>query len=491
MITGRVLSLCFATFVAVSAAIALLGLTPAGPAFAQSPAAAAPQAPPADPKQAAAQVAFERLPEAERRAIQDDLIWASDYSGVTSGSFGKRTFDAILAVQRAAKLPDSGILDPASRAVLASTAQKARAAAKFTAQTDVRTGVRIGVPEQLLTKKEAQGAGTLWSSADGKIALTTAIGQGSIADLPAAYERVLAVPGRKVTYKLLRPDFFVVTGESGTRRFYTRFGGAPGGMRGFTLSYEGELAKSLDRVVIAVANSFDPFPSGNGAASTGAGTAGAVAAVAGPGVAAAVPVTAPVARPAPAPTERRGNALLIAEGKAIVPSALLNGCKSITIAGRPTQTGASDPGAGISLLTFSGGPRVRALNLGEAPAANRSLVVLGYATGISDAGLTVTAAEASGRQAVFGALQASSAGSAVVDRFGRLVALVAAEASAPRTLNGVVAAKRYAMIPVESLASFASNNSVTLAHDGAAKEMTTGEIVSASAGVVQPLVCAL
>ncbi len=488
MITGRVLSLCFAMGVVVPAGLASLGLISAGLALAQSPPAAAPQPAPADPKQTAAQIAFERLPEAERRAIQDDLIWASDYSGVTSGSFGKRTFDAILAVQRAAKLPDSGILDAASRAILAANAQKARVAAKFAAQTDARTGIRIGVPGQLLTRREAQGTGTLWSSADGKIALTTAIGQGTIADLPAAYERVLAAPGRKVTYKLLRPDFFVVTGESGTRRFYTRFGAAPGGMRGFTLSYEGDLAKTMDRVVIAVANSFEPFPSANAA-----GSPGAAAAIAGAGVAAAVPGAPALltTRPPPAPTERRGNALLIAEGKAIVPSALLNGCKSITIAGRPAQTGANDPVGGISLLTFSGGPRFKVLNLGETPAADRPLVVLGYSTGISDAGLTVTAAEASTRQGVFGALQASSAGSAVVDRSGRLVALVAAEASAPKTLNGVVAAKRYAMIPADTLASFAGNNSVTLAHDGATREMTTGEIVNAAGGVVQPLVCAL
>ena len=70
------------------------------------------------------------------------------------------------------------------------------------------------------------------------------------------------MPGRKITYKLLRPDFFVVTGETATGRFYRRLAAGPDGLRGFSIGYDKALAADLDRLVIAIAASFEPFPTG-------------------------------------------------------------------------------------------------------------------------------------------------------------------------------------------------------------------------------------
>ena len=39
-----------------------------------------------------ARVAFEKLPEPERKAIQEALVWTGDHVGVTTGGFGRRTF---------------------------------------------------------------------------------------------------------------------------------------------------------------------------------------------------------------------------------------------------------------------------------------------------------------------------------------------------------------------------------------------------------------
>ena len=50
--------------------------------------------------------------------------------------------------------------------------------------------------------------------------------------LEAVYEKATAptpnYPGRKITYKLLRPDFFVVTGETPTGKFYRRLAAGRG-----------------------------------------------------------------------------------------------------------------------------------------------------------------------------------------------------------------------------------------------------------------------
>ncbi len=77
---------------------------------------------PVDPAVAAAQAAFEGLPEAERKAIQTDLIWGAEFSGTASGSFGPLTFNAIKAYQKATNSAVDGILSPQSRKALGDAA---------------------------------------------------------------------------------------------------------------------------------------------------------------------------------------------------------------------------------------------------------------------------------------------------------------------------------------------------------------------------------
>ena len=222
-------------------------------ALAQAP------APAANPQLAAAQASFESLPEAERRAIQADLIWSGHFNGAVSGSYGPLTFRAINAFKAGKGAPD-GLLTPAERRSLAQSAQAAREAAGFRVIADERTGLRIGIPAAVLPKRDVSPSGSRWQSADGKITLdTSATPPGET--LEAVYEKATAPtpnnPGRKITYKLLRPDFFVVTGETPTGKFYRRLASGPSGLRGFSIGYDKALAASVDKLVIAIAASFE------------------------------------------------------------------------------------------------------------------------------------------------------------------------------------------------------------------------------------------
>ncbi len=112
--------------------------------------AQAPAAPAPNPQTVAAQSAFDALPEAERRAIQTDLIWAGAFNGAVSGSFGPLTFRGINTIKAASKGAPDGILTPAERKALAQRAAAARDAAGFRLIADERTGARIGIPMKLL-----------------------------------------------------------------------------------------------------------------------------------------------------------------------------------------------------------------------------------------------------------------------------------------------------------------------------------------------------
>src|SRR5580698_4240996 len=259
------------------------------------------------------------LPEASRKAAQEALVWLGLYVGVNDGDFGKRTRDAILAFQTTLKAPADGTLSaPELRALLAA-AQKAREAAGFQVVSDPKTGAKIGAPLKLL--RALPGARFDFAA-------------NADADLGALYARLsAATPIRKIAYKAIKPDaFFVVSGQDGPVKFYTRFDKNPNAnppIRGFTFAYPASQAAQLNRVAIAIANSFESFPE---SAAAPAASAGANAAA--PPASSAAP---PPAVPQPAAT-----ALVVAPGRAL--TALKTGdCPNPTVAGKPVRIERADP----------------------------------------------------------------------------------------------------------------------------------------------------
>ena len=116
--------------------------------------------------------------------------------------------------------------------------------------SDPKTGAKIGAPLKLLSA--LPGARLDFAS-------------NADADLGALYTRLsAATPSRKIAYKAIKPDaFFVVSGQDGPVKFYTRFDKNPNAsppIRGFTFAYPASQTAYLDRIAIAIANSFEPFP---------------------------------------------------------------------------------------------------------------------------------------------------------------------------------------------------------------------------------------
>src|SRR5271170_5196050 len=230
-------------------AIVALAMLPAAAlvAHAQTPPASAS---PADAALTAQKAAFLALPESTRKAAQDALVWLGLYVGLVDGDFGRRTRDAILAFQASAKAAQDGALSAPELKALLASAQKARDAVGFQIVNDARTGASIGAPTKLI------GA-----HAGAKLDFAAS----SDADLGALYVRLSApTASRRIAYKAIKPDaFFVVSGQDGTSTFYTRFdknAAANPPVRGFTFAYPTAQAAALDRVALAVANSFEPFP---------------------------------------------------------------------------------------------------------------------------------------------------------------------------------------------------------------------------------------
>ncbi|MGF3022101.1 peptidoglycan-binding protein [Methylobacterium aquaticum] len=387
-----------------------------GPA-AKAPAPRPPGPATPDPAFEAARAAFEARPEAERRAVQDALVWAGNYTSVVTGTFGRRTYEAIGAWQTMSGTAATGILDEPARTALLAAGEAARRASRFTVAPDAATGVVIGVPERLLSKRSRLSGGTRWQSPDGRITLDTKASPPGESDLDALFaQNSAATPDRKVTYSLKRPDFTVVTGETTAGKFYIRHAAGPAGIRGFTLAYDKASAREMDRLVIAIANSFVPFP----------GEAPPAAPAAGPS---ARPTAGPTTVPAAGPAAATG----LVVGPRRIVAVLPGSCATPRIGGEPARVLRRDEAAGLALLdgaTPAGSPPV----LAPAPAAAGEAVI---ALAAGPDGPTVTTGEVAAA-GLLAPLQPGAAGAPVLDRSGRLLGLVARLPAQPRLVAGVL-----------------------------------------------------
>jgi peptidoglycan hydrolase-like protein with peptidoglycan-binding domain len=445
---------------------------PAPPAAAPGQPAAAPAQP--DVALEAARIAFEALPESDRKAVQEALVWTGDYNASTGGVFGRRTYDGILAYQRRAKLKPDGILDAKARTDLQAAARKSRDAVKFAVLTDAKSGIQLGVPERLLPKRsDNANQGTRWQSADGKITLDTRTFAAGDTDLPALYERTIAmpVPGRQVTYKLLRPDFFVVSGETPTGKFYTRYAGGPGGIRGFSIGYDKLLAKDVDRLVIAIANSFVPFP--------GTQTA-APSAPASP-----APAAAPLRPAGPTATG------IVVGPRRVLTVAAIETCAEPRLRGARARLVRADRASGLALLETDADLRSAPLRVSAAtPSSGEELLVLSYAAMGAERALAATPASTGASGRVVAPLQPGAGGAPILDRSGALTGVVGAVASAPVVVAGIAPPMSHAAIDKAAIAAFLGTDAPLAQASGAEASRSAGSVTASAASSVVSIDCA-
>ena len=440
-------------------------------------AAAMAQAP--NPQLAAAQAAFESLPEAERKAIQTDLIWVGLLSSAATGGYGPLTFRAINQA-KSGRGPADGVLSPRERQALSEAARAARDAVGFKLVNDARTGVRIGVPERILPKYEVTPAGSSrWQSPDGRITLDVTATPAA-EPLEAIFAKATAanpnVPSRKITYKLLRPDFFVVSGETPTGKFYRRLALGPQGLRGFSIGYDRALSDSVDRLVIAIASSFEPFPTG-------------AAPVTGPAVAGpARPIPIAPARP----TERYGVATALSETLAVTSGTGLEACRSLQVAGRPARLRGRIAGDRLALLEIQGGRPVASLRE-EVPADAEPLLLLAYAEEAgrrSAVALPGIARRAGEGLSVLAPLQPGQAGAPAFDRQGRLVGIVADNPSDRLLVAGIAPQRAYALLVAKELRP-ALGTPAPVSDSVANDVLSTGALVQKLGPGVMQVICGL
>jgi hypothetical protein len=282
------------------------------------------------------------MAQAERQAIQSDLAWVGHYNGAINGEVSDRMVTAIKAFQKDRGGKETGVLNPQERGVLAEGAKKRQDNVGWKIVFDAGTGVRLGVPAKLVPQQSSDANGLKWSSTTGTIQIQMARRKQANPTTAKLAEQEKKEPaGRRIDYTAVKPDFFVLSGMQGLKKFYLRGQIKGDEVRILTILYDQATEGTMEPVVIAMSSAFNPFP--NGAQASG---------------------------PPPRKSVEYGTGVVVNEDGAIVTDrSVVDGCHSIVVAGYGNaDRTAEDKDRDLALLRIYGarGLKPLALNAGAA-----------------------------------------------------------------------------------------------------------------------------
>src|SRR6202166_3362281 len=199
----------------------------------------------------------------ERLAIQSDLAWIGQYNDAITGDVSERMVAAIKEFQKTRGGKQTGVLNPQERGVLAETAKRRQDNVGWKIVTDAGTGVRLGIPTKLVPQQSSDANGAKWSSTTGTIQIQLSRRKEANPTTAKLAERERKEPaGRAIDYTVVKPDFFVLSGMQGLKKFYLRGTFKGDEVRILTILYDQATENTVEPVVIAMSSAFNPFPAG-------------------------------------------------------------------------------------------------------------------------------------------------------------------------------------------------------------------------------------
>jgi len=291
------------------------------------------------------------MAQAERLALQSDLAWTGEYNGAITGDVSERMVNAIKAFQKSRGGRETGVLNPQERGVLADTAKRRQENVGWKIVTDAGTGVRLGIPTKLVPQQTSDANGAKWTSPTGTVQIQLVRRKEANPTTARLAEREKKEANRTVDYTVVKPDFFVLSGLQGLKKFYLRGTFKGDEVRILTILYDQATENTVEPVVIAMSSAFNAFPS---AAQAGG--------------------------PPPRKTVEYGTGVVVSDDGAIVADRqITDGCLAVTIAGYGNADRvAEDKDHDLSLLRIYGARGLTALNLAGA-AGKTALDVTGIA----------------------------------------------------------------------------------------------------------------
>ena len=376
------------------------------------------------------------MAQAERLALQSDLAWVGEYNGAITGEVSERMVNAIKEFQKSRGAKQTGVLNPQERSALAETAKKRQESVGWKIITDAGTGVRLGIPQKLVPQQSSDAGGAKWTSPTGTVQIVLTRRKETNPSTAKLAEQEKKEPvGRKIEYSVVKPDFFVLSGLQGLKKFYLRGTFKGDEVRIMTILYDQAVENTVEPVVIAMSSAFTPFPTG------------------------------PQAGPPPRKTVEYGTGIVVAEdGSILTDRQLIDSCIAIAIPGFGNADRiAEDRERDLALLRIYGARGLTPLNL--AGGGGKTAVDL---TGITDpqnqgGGNAVSSVRASLNGAEISPAPAIGfSGAAAMDADGKFAGLAQLKAVlVAGSTNGTP--PQAALVPADAVRDFLKENKVNAA----------------------------
>lgn len=379
------------------------------------------------------------MTQAERLALQSDLAWVGQYNGAITGDVSTRMVEAVKEYQKAKGGKPTGVLNPQERAALAETARRKQDSVGWKIVTEMTSGARLGIPGKLVPQQVTDANGSKWSSPTGTVqVLLSRRKEASPTTAKLAEAEKKEPAGRKVDYTVVKPDFFVLSGLQGLKKFYVRGTLKGDEVRIMTILYDQATENTVEPVVIAMSSAFNAFPSG------------------------------PQAGP-PRKTVEYGTGIVVSDDGAILTDRLVtDSCLAITIAGHGSADRlAEDKEHDLALLHIYGARGLKPLSLASGAAKTRVDVIgiadpqsQGGAAGVSSASAAL-ASGGGGDAALSPPPAVGFSGGPAIDgegKFAGVALLKPAMVAGPATS---VPASQAVMVSAETVRDFLKANAIT------------------------------
>ena len=333
--------------------------------------------------------------------------------------------------------------------MLAETAKRRQDNVGWKIVTDAGTGARLGMPTKLVPQASSDANGAKWTSSTGTIQIQLSRRKEANPTTAKLAEQEKKEPaGRKIDYTVVKPDFFVLSGMQGLKKFYVRGQYKDSEVRILTILYDQATENTVEPVVIAMSSAFNPFPSG-----------------------------ALIAGPPPRKTVEYGTGIVVSDDGAIVADRqVTDGCLAIAIPGYGhADRVAEDKDHDLALLRIYGARGLKPLGLNNGAA--KSAVEL---TGIADpqnqgGGAAVSSVKASmpaqvgsgGDLALSPAPAVGFSGAAALDADGKFAGVALLKPVVVAGPPNATPAAQAALVPADTVRDFLKANGVTAA-DGSA-----------------------
>jgi hypothetical protein len=380
------------------------------------------------------------MAQAERIAIQSDLAWTGHYNGVINGEVSDRMVAAIKAFQKDRGAKQTGVLNPQERGTLTDAARKLQDNVGWKIVTETVTGARLGVPMKLVPKYAGDPNGAKWSSSTGTIQIELSRRKEANPTTAKLADQEKREPaGRKIEYSAVKPDFFVLSGMQGLKKFYVRGSFKDSEVRILTILYDQATEGTMEPVVIAMSSAFNPFP--NGVIAGG---------------------------PPPRRNVEYATGIVVSDDGAIVTDRqAVDGCQTIVVAGYGNaERAAEDKEHDLALLRIYGARDLKPLSL--AASAKSELTLIGIAdpqsqgggAAISSVKSSATPVGSNGELALTPAPGLGFSGAAALDADGKFAGIALLKPVVVAGPANGAAASQASLLSVEVIRGFLKSNNV-------------------------------